>query len=146
MDFALAQQEKIWTNPSLPLRGKILAVIELNRVRYRFNRNGQGFNPWSLIGRLRLDTDVLSPRGKEALRYLGSELYKYITIAIEQAIANGEIEDRPPVRDAAFLLSNIVNSSSVFSQEAGSFDTLKQFYHSFSRFLFGSHGVKTPNV
>lgn len=142
VDDALARQRAIWTDPERTLRDKIAGVIELNRKRHhRFNEGGEGGNAWSLIGRLRLETDVVSARGRESLNRFGRELYDYITVAIRQSMERGEILARTPVRDAAFLLSNIVNSSSVFSQEAGSFETLEEFYNSFSRFFFDAYGA-----
>lgn len=142
---ALASQKAIWVNPHVPLKEKIAQVVEFNRARHRkFNRGKSGGKAWSLIGRMRLENDMLTERGRASLAQFSKELQVYITVALEQAVENGEIILETPLEDAALLLTNIVNSSSVFSQDAGSFTRLEEFYKVFSRFFFSAYGPKEP--
>jgi TetR/AcrR family transcriptional repressor of nem operon len=139
---ALKRQKDIWTNPGTPLREKIAQVVEFNRERHRkFNRRTNGGHAWSLIGRLRLENDMLSERGRQSLTHFTEALQEYITTALRQAVEKGEIVQDTPVQDAALILTNIVNSSSVFSQDAGSFSRLEEFYAVFARFFFRSYGA-----
>jgi len=144
---ALARQKSIWTDPKTPLREKISQVVEYNRERHRrFNRGGSGGNAWSLIGRMRLENDILTAGGRQALLSFSEALRGYITIALQQAMENGEIVEETPIQDAALILTNIVNSSSTFSQDAGSFTRLEEFYRVVSRFFFNSYGKEKPSV
>ena len=68
VDGALARHRKIWQDPEANLSEKLDGVVTFNMERHRkFNRAGIGGRPWSLIGRLRLESDLLSPNAREAL-------------------------------------------------------------------------------
>ena len=141
---ASAKQKEIWTDPTLPLRQKIDAVVDFNRERHgKFNSDGNHGNAWSLIGRMRLENDMLNENARGSLASFSRSLQEAIGIALRQAVSSGEIVEQTPIEDAALMLTNIVNSSSVFSQEAGSFTRLEEFYAAFSRFFFRSYG-KNP--
>lgn len=138
---ASAKQRAIWADPARPLRQKIEAVVEFNRERHSmFNSDGSQGNAWSLIGRMRLENDMLSDAARGSLASFSRSLQESIGIALRQAVSSGEIVAQTPIEDAALMLTNIVNSSSVFSQDAGSFTRLEEFYAAFSRFFFRSYG------
>lgn len=52
---------------------------------------------------------------------------------MEYAWQQGQLKADTPRQDLVFLLTNLVDSSSVFAQDAGSFARLEQFFTAFSR-------------
>lgn len=143
---ASAKQQEIWTDPNLPLRQKIDAVVAFNRERHsKFNSDGNHGNAWSLIGRMRLENDMLNENARGSLASFSRSLQEAIGIALRQAVSSGEIVEQTPIEDAVLMLTNIVNSSSVFSQDAGSFTRLEEFYAAFARFFFRSYGSDTAH-
>ena len=148
---ALANQKAIWTDPGKPLREKIIAIAEFNRLQYsRYNRTGNGCNAWSLIGRMRLENDILNDDARQSLARFSEDLHAYISLAVRQALENDEIVTDMPLDDATRILTNIVDASSVFSQSAGSFTLMEEYYEAFSRFFFNSYGSadcsRTANI
>lgn len=131
---SLARHREIWLDPDLTLPAKLRGVVAFNGERYRrFNRGGTGGRPWSLIGRLRLEIDLLSPPARAALAEFSTEVHGYLRAAVERAHQKGELRPDTPVEDIAFLLGNIVNTSSTFTQDAGSFEQLSAFFEAVAR-------------
>ena len=147
VDAAVAKHRKIWLDPALSLTDKLKRVAEYNHSRYkRFNRTGHGGKSWSLIGRLRLESEVLSDAGRAELDRFTSSIHEAIQTAVEQAAAAGELRPDTPREDLAFLLINIVNSSSVFTQGAGGFDRLELFFDAFSRVMLSAYAARPAAV
>lgn len=131
-----ARHRSIWLDEALSLPEKLRAVVAYNHERYRrFNRGRTSGRPWSLIGRLRLDSDVLSPAARASLSSFTSTVHAAIEQAFAQATAAGELAADAPREDLALLVINLVNSSSVFTQDAGSFERLEQFFGAFERVM-----------
>jgi AcrR family transcriptional regulator len=140
----LARYRPIWENEQASFQDKIAACIEFNRKRYRrFNRHGDRGKPWSLITRMRAERDVLSPRTNAALHDFGVEIDRYITSAIEQAKASGELGPEAPVRDIALQLACIVNSAASITRDTGGFEELEQVYLAFARVIHHAYGRKS---
>ncbi|MGK8890306.1 hypothetical protein [Burkholderia gladioli] len=115
-------------------------MVEYNFERYRqFNPTDHGTQSWSLIGRLRLESDVLSESARDMLASFTSSIHEGIRLAVDTAWHNGELRDDTPREDLAFLLINIVNSSSVFTHGTGGFDKLKLFFDAFSRVMLSAY-------
>ena len=64
-DYVESTRERhagIWLDESLTLPAKMAGAVDFNRQRYdRFNKGRISGQAWSLIGRLRLEGDALSP-------------------------------------------------------------------------------------
>jgi AcrR family transcriptional regulator len=142
---ATARHKAIWLAPDHTLTDKLRGVIAYNHERYRrFNRGkGQG-RPWSLIGRLRLDSEDLSPAARESLAGFGASVHEAIDRAFALACASGELRADAPRDDLALLVVNLVNSSSVFTQDAGSFEPLEQFFFAFERVMLSVYAGTGP--
>lgn len=135
-----ARHKQIWENPNRTLPEKLRDVAAFNHTRYKaYNRGKKSGQPWSLIGRLRLEGEALSPGAREALASFTDEVHAAIQVAVQMAHEKGEIVDDAPLDDIAFLLVNIVNSSSVFTQDAGSFERLEQFFEAFNRVMLSAY-------
>jgi AcrR family transcriptional regulator len=137
---ASARHRSIWLNEQQSLREKLQGVVAYNYERYRrFNRGKTGGRPWSLIGRLRLDSEDLSPAAREALASFSRSVQEAVKTAFEQARAAGELRADAPLDDLSLLVVNLVNSSSVFIQDAGSFDRLEEFFGAFERVILRAY-------
>lgn len=145
VDSAIERHREIWLDENLSLPEKLHRVVEYNHSRYkRFNRTGQGGKSWSLIGRLRLENEVLSDAGRADLERFTDSIHEAIQSAVQQASDSGELRADTPRDDLAFLLINIVNSSSVFTQGTGGFDRLELFFGAFSRVMLSAYAGKQP--
>lgn len=136
VDAATTRHRSIWFDNSLTIQEKLRKVLAYNHERYRqFNRGRQQGRPWSLIGRLRLDSGVLSPAARESLSTFTDSVHEAVKAAFLNAVESGEIPPEAPLADLALLVMNLVNSSSVFTQDAGSFERLEQFFGAFERVI-----------
>ncbi|SEP29608.1 transcriptional regulator, TetR family [Methylobacterium sp. ap11] len=144
-----ARHRAIWLDENRLLPDKLRSVVAYNHERYRrFNRGKVSGRPWSLIGRLRLDSDVLSPAARASLASFTVTVHAAIDQAFAHAAATGELAKDAPREDLALLVVNLVNSSSVFTQDAGSFERLEQFFGAFERVMLDLYLVKptAPNA
>jgi len=131
---AIAGQQEIWLDETQSLRGKVQSEISFNRNLYRrYNPGGKTRKPWSLIGRLRLERDVLTAPSRTALAKFTEDVHAAVQTAVEQALRSGELKKDTPKEDLVFLLTHLVDSLSVFAQDAGSFERVEQFLNAFSR-------------
>lgn len=142
VDQALAVQRTIWADDTLSFNAKINEVLELNRERYRrFNSDGGSGTPWSLIGRLRMETDVISDRARADLRRFGTELHEMVFRAMSVAVERGELKSSAPLAEASLLIANVVNSTSALSVEMGSFDKVARFVAACTQMLLDAYGT-----
>jgi TetR/AcrR family transcriptional repressor of nem operon len=136
VDETIARHRSIWLDERRSLPEKLRSVVAYNHERYkRFNRGKVHGRPWSLIGRLRLDSDVLSPAARASLAEFAQTVHAAVETAFAYAVEVGEIAENAPRDDLALLVMNLVNSSSVFTQDAGSFDRLEHFFGAFERVI-----------
>ncbi|SMG59040.1 transcriptional regulator, TetR family [Paraburkholderia susongensis] len=137
---AIAGQKTIWLDETMSLQEKVLAEIAFNRTLYRrYNPSGRTRKPWSLIGRLRLEGDVLTDEARAALAGFTTEIHGAIEFAVEHASRSGELKRDTPKEDLIFLLAHLVDSLSVFAQDAGGFERVEQFMKSFSRVVLARY-------
>lgn len=122
---------------------KIHGMMASNRQRYlRYNPTGTTANPWSLIGRMRLERDVIGPKARKALADFGVTLENLVIDGIDRAVAKGELSNDIPRSDIALQLVAIANSAGPITQDGGNFDRLEQLYRSFSRVVHHAYGTK----
>lgn len=122
---------------------KVRGMMESNRQRYlRFNPTGTTAHPWSLIGRMRMERDVIGPRARDVLVEFGVVLENLVVSGIRDAIKSGELSREIPIRDVALQLVAIANSAGPITQDGGSFDRLEQLYLSFARIVEHAYGQK----
>ncbi|CAD6549630.1 hypothetical protein LMG28727_04990 [Paraburkholderia kirstenboschensis] len=130
---AIEGQKKIWLDETLSLQEKVQAEVAYNRNLFRkYNPGGRTRKPWSLIGRLRLESDVLTDEARAALAGFTTEIHRAVESAVEHASRTGELKRDTPKEDLIFLLTHLVDSLSVFAQDAGGFERVEQFMNSFS--------------
>lgn len=130
----------IWLAPDRSLAEKLRDLVEYNWERYRaVNKGRDGGNTWSLIGRLRLESQALSDNARASLSSFTTTLHELIREAVDDAWRRHELNASTPRQDLAFLILNIVNSSSVFTHGTGGFDRLELFFDAFSRVMLSAY-------
>lgn len=148
-DYVAEVEERhraIWLAPDRTLVQKLRDLVEYNWERFQsVNAGRDGANTWSLIGRMRLESQALSPKARESLASFTSTLHELIRTAVDEAWRRGELGEATPRKDLAFLILNIVNSSSVFTHGTGGFDRLEMFFEAFSRVMLSAYaGSEAP--
>jgi AcrR family transcriptional regulator len=137
----LAKFRSIWTDTETPLTLKLDATIAFNRLRYdEFNVGDDDGLSWSLVARMRADSDALSPRSIASIQRFASELTSAITVGITSAVDQGELSPITPIEDVVALLVNIINSAGLVTQDAARFDQLELIYRAFLRTVVAAYG------
>lgn len=141
IEETLAGLREALQGSDLPLIKKIEAVVAISRRRHlKYNPPDKRGRPWSLIARMRQDSDALTPKGRAALKRFARDLEASITAAIVDAKARGEFIESMPVADVALQLVSIANSAGPITQDAGNFDRLEQLYMAFARIIQHAYG------
>lgn len=139
------QLNQLWTEPGVPFIDKIGATVEYSRRRYlKYNQRKDAGRPWSLIARMRQDSDALTPGGREALQRFARNLFASIVAAINQAKASGEFDESMPTDDVALQLVAIANSAGPITQDAHNFQRLEDLYMGFARII--QHAYRRDDV
>lgn len=135
-----SRHRAIWLAPDHTLAEKLRQLVEYNWERYQqVNTGRDGGNTWSLIGRMRLESQALSENARKSLSSFTATLHELIRTAVDDAWRRGELDEATPRQDLAFLILNIVNSSSVFTHGTGGFDRLELFFDAFSRVMLSAY-------
>jgi TetR/AcrR family transcriptional repressor of nem operon len=143
VDITSAQLHAIWTKFDASFFDKIQSTVEYSRKRHsRYNDPGSPARPWSLIARMRQDSDALTPKGRALLQRFGKDLHASIAAAIENAKAKHELDGATPTEDVALQLVSIANSAGPITQDAGTFDRLEHLYMAFARIVTVAFGSK----
>ena len=117
------------------------ATIAFNRQRYNlFNIDGDHGLSWSLIARMRADSDALSPRANASVRRFAAELNGAVTIGMANAVGRGELSASTPVEDLVLQMVGFINSAGPITQDAASFGTLERIYRAFLRTTLAAYG------
>jgi TetR/AcrR family transcriptional repressor of nem operon len=142
VDQTLVNWEANWLSDAT-FAEKIEGMMESNRQRYlRYNPTAKTANPWSLIGRMRLEQDLIGERARQSLVDFGVTLDNLVKAGIDKAVAAGELTADIPRDDIALQLVAIANSAGPITQDGGNFDRLEQLYRSFSRIVHHAYGSK----
>lgn len=142
VDKTLEAWAENWTSDK-SFAEKINGMMESNLQRYLlYNPTAKTANPWSLIGRMRLERDQIGPRARQSLVDFGITLDRLVMGGIDQAITNGELSEDAPRSDIALQLVAIADSAGPITQDGGDFRRLEQLYQSFSRIVHHAYGRK----
>lgn len=142
VQYALKSYGDIWLNEALSLEKKIILVKEETKRRYlKYNPTGRTGAPWSLLGRMRIERDLLSGNARAAVERYGERLERFIFEGIDAAVRKGELAKTAPIKDLSFQLVTITNSAGPITQDDGSFDRLEEVYLGFSRIVRHAYGV-----
>jgi len=121
-------------------------VVAFNRARYEnFNRGKVSGRPWSLIARLRLEGEVAGMGVRAELARFTEVLHRDVRESVQTAVDRGELRPDAPLDDIAFIIANIVNSSGVFTQDAGDIERLEQLFATIENVLVAVYAVPPDN-
>ena len=141
VEETVAAMESVWNDPEMSFVEKIEKNVEFSRQRYlKYNRPGKEGRPWSLIARMRQDSNVLTPKGHEALQNFANDLHANIVSAVVNAKRKKEFVSSIPVDDVALQLFSIANSADPITQDSGNFERLEQLYMGFTRIIAHAFG------
>lgn len=120
---------------------KIHSIIEFHRERYqRFNGGMVGSKSWSIIARLRLEHELLTPQSSQMLARYATEIYRYATFAVTAAVESGEISAEAPTQDIILHVASFIISGVAITQDAGAFSRLEDLYHAHLRIVEDAYG------
>ncbi|CAM4086453.1 TetR/AcrR family transcriptional regulator [Kerstersia similis] len=135
--------DQIWGS-DFSLKEKIRQSMQFNQTRY-LKRNPQGNtnNPWSLIARMRLERDIITPVAREAVARYSMELQRCVIGGMRRSIERGELRPDTPVELVSLPLIELANSADPITRDAGQFDRLRQMYEAFDCLIHEAYGVRT---
>lgn len=137
---ATTKQRAIWLDEGKSLQEKVQAELAFNRSLFKkFNPNGKTRKPWSLISRLRLESDVLTEPTRAALAGFTTDVRAAVEYAVDHAIDVGELTADAPREDLVLLLTHLVDSLSIFAQDAGGYERVELFLNAFSRIVLANY-------
>jgi AcrR family transcriptional regulator len=141
VEDTLSGIEAVLVRDDLSLIEKIEATLAISRRRYaKYNAGGKAGRPWSLIARMRQDSEALTPKGRAALKRFAAGLDKSVTAAVRRAKQRGEFDPSMPAEDVALQWISIANSAGPITQDAGKFERLEQLYMAFGRIIQHAYG------
>lgn len=140
VDGTLARMASIWRDDGRSFARKVEGILAFNRVRYTKFNQGSGGQHWSLITRMRNDSDVIGENARRTLQRFGRVLSSDIEAGVTSAIKHGEIKSTAPVSEIVVQAVSIVNAAGTISQDAGNFDRLEALYRAFLRTVQAAYG------
>lgn len=125
----LDQYRDIWTDPRTSLREKVAGVVRLSHERYRYyNPNSDGGEPWSLMIRLRSDSDAITPRMRAKLKEVTREFETLVRVGVRAAIQSGELCSDAPQEQIVIQLVNIIHYAGSVTRDHGNFERLANIW------------------
>lgn len=107
----------------------------------KFNTASDNVNPWSLIARLRSDSDVISDNADRNLKRFSCEIANYMTDAMSMAIRRQEVAATTPIEDIGVQLVSITISTGPITQDSGNFERLEELYRAFENTVRAAYGI-----
>jgi TetR/AcrR family transcriptional regulator, transcriptional repressor for nem operon len=137
----IQRHENIWLAPDKSLAEKIVLIKDFNRQRYyKFNTNRSGGHSWSLIARMRLESDCLPKEAHASLAGFAAKLEGYVGSAVDSAVKNHGLDPSAPVDEIVKVLLGLVHGAAVFTQMTGGFAELEDMYDSWIRIIEQAYG------
>lgn len=141
VNYTLVQFNAVWTSNTSSLSEKIDSTIAFNLTRYeRFNSPTNNDCPWSLISRMRGDSDSLSPKSIATLRRFASELNTAVRIGVAGAVSRGELTSLTPIDDVVVQIFAIINGAGPITQNGQGFQKLDELYRAFLNTTLAAYG------
>jgi AcrR family transcriptional regulator len=132
-----------WARPRLTLSKRLAEQLaDLRRFYLRFHTRAGDRNVWSPLARIRLDLPMLDKTAAKALERINRVYDESLHVALDEAIASGELRDDAPVDDIARLLRVTFLSCPPITQDSGSFDDIEQLFAALGRTVLGAWGAQ----
>lgn len=128
-DKTLDLYREIWTDTTTTLRQKVEATTQMNHQRYRrYNATGDNGAPWSLMIRLRNDTDALTPKMRAKLQQVTREFEMLVSVGVRAAVQSGELAADSPQEKLVIQLVNIILYAGSVTRDHGHFGRLSDLW------------------
>lgn len=138
--------QEIWY-ADVSLSDKIELSMRFNQSRYLMrNPTGHTSYPWSLIARMRLESDLITEPARNIVREYSKQLQICVTKGVRQAVERGELKSDTPVDVVALPFIELANSADPITRDAGEFNRLKQMYAAFDRLVRDAYGQKSAST
>lgn len=119
----------VLTDTTTTLRTKIEAIIKLNRERYlKYNPDGDHGNPWSLMTRLRSDSDALNDKMRNRLQAVMREFEMLVSVGVRAAVQSGELQPDTPQEHIVIQLVTIIHYAGLVTRDNGKFGRLTDLW------------------
>ena len=141
VDGTLARMGGLWRDDGLTFAEKLEGNIAFNRERYgAFNRGRTGGKHWSLITRMRNESDAIGKTACDTLQRFAHILASDIETGVKAAIRRGELIAAAPVNEIVVQAVSIANAAGTIAQDAGTFDRVDNLYRAFLRTVLAAYG------
>jgi AcrR family transcriptional regulator len=138
-DDAEARIRHHWARPGLKLGERLdEQLVDLRRFYRRFHSRAGDRNVWSPLARIRLDLPMLDRTAAKALERITRAYDEQLRVALEAAVASGELRADTPVDDLVHLLRVTFLSCPPMTQDTGSFDDIEQLFAALGRTVLGA--------
>lgn len=145
-DYARGTIERhaaIWTDAGTTLREKVAATVAFNRERYnKFNTNGATGHPWSLLVRLRSDSDALTPKMQSILKTTSHEFESLVRVGVSLAVASGELMPDAPQQQIVIQFVTIMHNVGSVTRDAGRFSRLSDLWEATLGTIEAAYGTR----
>lgn len=119
----------IWTDTATTLRHKVEATIQMAHQRYlHYNPTGDKGEPWSLMIRLRNDTEALTPKMRAKLQQVTREFEMMVRVGVRSAIQSGELAADAPQEQLVIQLVNVIHYAGSVTRDHGHFGRLADLW------------------
>lgn len=131
----------VLTDSRTSLRSKAGAIVEMARVRYkRYNPNGDHGNPWSLMTRLRSDSDALNDAMRTRLQAVTTEFEILVRIAVKTAVQSGDLRADAPQESITIQFATIIHYQGLVTRDSGKFGRLVDLWEATIDAIEGAYG------
>ncbi|WP_428250009.1 TetR/AcrR family transcriptional regulator [Ferrovibrio sp.] len=131
-DYSVATMNRyrdVLTDTTTTLRTKIDAIIRLNRERYqKYNPDGDHGHPWSLMTRLRSDSDALNDKMRNRLQGVMREFEMLVAVGVRAAVQSGELQPDTPQQQIVIQLVTIIHYAGLVTRDNGKFGRLTDLW------------------
>lgn len=127
----LERYRDIWTDTRTTLRDKVEAVVRMSHERYKhYNPHSDAGEPWSLMIRLRSDSEAITPRMRAKLQEVTREFETLVRVGVRAAIQSGELAADAPQEQLVIQLVNIIHYAGSVTRDHGQFGRLANLWES----------------
>lgn len=133
----------VLTDTTTSLRMKVEAIIRLNHERYqKYNPDGDHGHPWSLMTRLRSDSDALNDKLRVRLQAVMREFEMLVSVAVRAAVQSGELQPDTPQQQIVIQLVTIIHYAGLVTRDNGKFGRLTDLWDATLTVIEKAYGRK----
>jgi AcrR family transcriptional regulator len=125
----LDRYQEVWLDKSTTLREKVEATVKFTYGRYqKYNPDGDKGEPWSLMVRLRSDSDALTPKMNTMLHNVMQDFENFVRGGVSGAIETGELDANTPQERVVIQLVTIIHYAGLVTRDHGRFGRLAELW------------------